>query len=263
MSSSADSTRVEPKIVFDSCPVFEAEANLQLLLYGTIVNTTSSVDSLWDWLSDDLQRRILGFRTVAVIFGRCVPFPGEHFFSWWLKTVPLEAFVDIEREYYTSQGIHKRAISTMVYKRKNFYKRASNLHTAVKNTYRVQHNNWGDFEDHLSVWYDQSRRKSVHNCVYLFEPYPKARVAPTVRESICVQAFCRSLPAPIMERFVRVRIVDGYLRFFFLGRDVDPFAVDNIPSYHHWNDYHRCRRPRPSASRVGCVCKGEGIHTVR
>ena len=103
-------------------------------------------------------------------------------------------------------------------------------------------------QSHISVWYDDALKTSVHNCVYLFEPYMRYRSTndqPVVSHSVSehVEAVRNSLPPAVFERFVRVRVLDGFVRFFFLGRDVDALAIDNIPSYHRWQDHHRCETP--------------------
>ena len=190
--------------------------------------------SYWDFLPDDIRNRIIGMRAKNTQFVRRKPYKGE-LFSWWLKTVPLEAFRDIE--WAALKTKYPRApddwIFSLIRKRINFGHRARQLDESFKKPlHRI--------DDHLSVWYDDAFNKSVHNCVYLFEPY--LRYSRTNEDSVClggyVDALRDFLPPGIFERFVRVRILDGFLRFFFLGRDVDQLAIDNIPSYHRWTDYH-------------------------
>lgn len=159
-------------------------------------------------------------------------------FSWWLKTVPLEAFQDIEWATFKREGASDEYIRSITRKRSNFGHRAYKLNRRFEECSNIN--------DHLSVWYDGALGKSVHNCIYLFEPYK--RYCLTDENSVCssghVDAVRNSLPPAIFERFVRVRVLDGFLRFFFIGRDVDPLTIDNIPSYHRWNDYDRCYLPR-------------------
>jgi len=194
--------------------------------------------SYWDWLPDDIRVRIVGIRAKNKQFVRRKSYEGG-LFSWWLKNVPLETFREIEWEELNSKWPNAPYdwIFSVIRKRINFGQRARQLDEIFEKRFRIS--------DHLSVWYDDSFKKSFQNCVYLFEPY--IRYSRTDGHSVCsdeyVNAFRDFLPPGIFERFVRVRVQDGYLRFFFLGRDVDQLAIDNIPSYHRWTDYHRRESP--------------------
>ena len=191
---------------------FEDEQNRLLLSQeqGHFLLLTNGLgpSSYWDWLPDDIRNRIIGMRAKKTQFVRRKPYKGE-LFSWWLKTVPLEAFRDIE--WAALKTKYPRApddwIFSLIRKRINFGHRARQLDESFQK--RIDR-----IDDHLSVWYDDAFNKSVHNCVYLFEPY--LRYSRTNEDSVCsggyVDALRDFLPPGIFERFVRVRVLDGFLR---------------------------------------------------
>ena len=194
--------------------------------------------SYWDWLPQELQERVLGLRAASARYAPCRPYGDWHFFHWWLCTVPLDGFSDMERAVLQEQGVSERGIRTRMRKRGNQRQRASTLYHAVMDRYYSATTKYSNFEVNLLVWYDPAFRKSVHNCIYCFELHPQQRsLEPqAVLAGRCVEALRAALPPAVFARSVRVRVAGDRVRFYFLGRDADPFVIDYLPHVAYESD---------------------------